>query len=68
MTKTQHKRTAVTSMFQNGISQNTKSAERDGFCRLGHYLLELCFSSENCKHGMRAGRLLPLSIIAIISV
>ena len=38
MTKTQHKRTAVASMFQNGISQNTKCAERDGFCREGHIL------------------------------
>ena len=36
MTKTQHKRTEVASMFQNGISQNTKCAERDGFCREGH--------------------------------
>ena len=31
MTKTQHKRTAVASMFQNGISRNTKCAERVGF-------------------------------------
>ena len=36
MTKTRHKRTAVVSMFQNGISRNTKCAERDGFCREGH--------------------------------
>ena len=36
MTKTQHKRTAVASMFQNGISRNTKCAERDGFRREGH--------------------------------
>ena len=33
MTKTLHKRTAVVLMFQNGISRNTKCAERDGFCR-----------------------------------
>ena len=36
MTKTQHKRTAVASMFQNGISQNTKCTKRDGFHREGH--------------------------------
>ena len=36
MTKARHKRTAVASMFQNGISRNTKCAERDGFCREGH--------------------------------
>ena len=39
MTKTQHKRTAVASMFQNGISRNTKCAQRDGFCREGHILV-----------------------------
>ena len=31
MTKTQHKRTAVASMFQNGISQYTKCAKRTIF-------------------------------------
>ena len=36
MTRTRHKRTAVALMFQNGISQNTKCAERDGFHREGH--------------------------------
>ena len=36
MTKTQHKRTAVASVFQNGISQNTKCAKRDSFHREGH--------------------------------
>ena len=36
MTKTWHKRTAVASMFQNGISRNTKCAERDSFYREGH--------------------------------
>ena len=36
MTKTRHKRTAVASMFQNGISRNTKCAERDSFRRAGH--------------------------------
>ena len=36
MTKTQHKKTAVASMFQNGISRNTKCAERDSFHRVGH--------------------------------
>ena len=36
MIKTQHKRTAVASMFQNGISRNTKCAERDDFCRESH--------------------------------
>ena len=36
MTKTRHKGTAVASMFQNGISRNTKCAERDGFRREGH--------------------------------
>ena len=36
MTKTQHKRTAVASIFQNGISQNTKCAVRDGFHRDSH--------------------------------
>ena len=33
MTKTQHTRTAVVSMFQNGISRNAKCAVRDGFHR-----------------------------------
>ena len=41
MTKTQYKRTAVASMFQNGISQNTKCAERDGFRREGH----ICYNT-----------------------
>ena len=36
MTKAQHKRTVVASMFQNGISRSTKCAEKDGFCRAGH--------------------------------
>ena len=36
MTKTQRKRTAVASMFQNGISRNTKCAKKDGFRREGH--------------------------------
>ena len=36
MTKSQHKRTAVASMFQNGISRNTKCAIKDGFCRDSH--------------------------------
>ena len=41
MIKIQHKRTAVASMFQNGISRNTKCAEKDGFRRAGHiYLLQ----------------------------
>ena len=42
MTKTWHKRTAVASMFQNGISRNTKCAERDGFHREGHKLFCIC--------------------------
>ena len=36
MTKTQHKGTAVASIFQNGFYQNTKCAERDGFHREDH--------------------------------
>ena len=36
MTKTWHKRTAVASIFQNGISQNTKCAESYSFHREGH--------------------------------
>ena len=36
VTKTQHKRTAVASMFYNGISRNSKCAKRDSFCRQGH--------------------------------
>ena len=51
MTITQHKRTAVASMFQNGISRNTKCAERDGFRREGHkfiLLLQLiCLATLN---------------------
>ena len=40
MTKTQHKRTAVALMFQNGISRNTKCAEGTVFFhREGHNLL-----------------------------
>ena len=46
MTKTRHKRTAVASMFQNGISRNTKCAERDGFCRVDH-ILENITSNEH---------------------
>ena len=38
--KTWHKRTAVASMFQNGISRNTKCTERDSFRREGHKLYE----------------------------
>ena len=41
MIKTQHKRTIVASIFQNGISQNTKCAARDGFCRDTHIFLQL---------------------------
>ena len=36
MTKTQHKRTEVVSMVQNGISRNTKYAKRDSCRREGH--------------------------------
>ena len=36
MTKSQHKRNAVASMFQNGISRNTKCAIRDSFHRDSH--------------------------------
>ena len=38
MTQSQHKRTAVVSMVQNSIFQNTKCAIRDGFkfCRDSH--------------------------------
>ena len=36
MTKTWHKRRAVASMFQNGISRNTKCAVRDAFRRDSH--------------------------------
>ena len=36
MTKSQHKRTAVASMFQNGISRNTKCAVKDSFRRDSH--------------------------------
>ena len=35
--------------------------------RLGHYLLDSCFSSENFQDGMRAGGSLPLPIIHILS-
>ena len=41
MTKTWHKKTAVASMFQNGISRNTKCAERDGFRREGHICIQI---------------------------
>ena len=47
MIKTQHKRTAVASMFQNGISQNTKCAKRDSFRRAGHkYSIPTCIKSK----------------------
>ena len=46
MTKTQHKRTAVVSMFQNGISRSTKCAERDGFRREGHNYYQLFIASS----------------------
>ena len=41
VTKSQHKRTTVASCheFQNGISQNTKCAIKDGFCRDSHILV-----------------------------
>ena len=39
MTKSQHKRTAVASMFQNGISQNTKCAVKGAFCRDSHIFI-----------------------------
>ena len=38
MTKSQHKRIAVASMVQNGISRNTKCAIRDGFRSDSHKL------------------------------
>ena len=46
MTKTRHKRTAVASMFQNGISRNTKCAEKDGFRRAGHIYLFTVYLGE----------------------
>ena len=39
MTKAQHKRTAEASMFQNGISHNTKCAEMDSFHRDSHIFM-----------------------------
>ena len=45
MTKTQRKRTAVVSMFQNGLSRNTKCAKRDGFRREG----QTCFIKFSIK-------------------
>ena len=36
MIKSQHKRTAAASMFQNGISRNIKCAVKDGFHRDSH--------------------------------
>ena len=45
MTKTRHKRNAVASIFQNGISLNTICAKRDGFRRKGHILsLQIIYS------------------------
>ena len=53
MIKTQHKRTAVASMFQNDIPQNTKCAERDSFHREGHiYSLTLMLHSNRPEHIM----------------
>ena len=43
MTKSQHKRTAVASMFQNGISQNTKCAIRTVFTETVTYNLSPSF-------------------------
>ena len=48
MTKTQHKRTAEASMFQNGISQNTKCAKRDGFHRVGHIYIKIQYNVNPC--------------------
>ena len=46
MTKPQHKRIAVASMFQNGISRNTKCAVRDGFRRDSHiYSVQLSYKA-----------------------
>ena len=53
MNKTQHKRTAVASMFQNGISQNTKCAIKDGFRRDSHicdWISENQASTHNYKY------------------
>ena len=49
MTKTQHRKTAVALMFQNGISWNTKCADRDGFAETvtyEHYISARIFSSQ----------------------
>ena len=42
MTKSQHKGTTAASMFQNGISRNTKCAVRDGFRRDSHICDWIC--------------------------
>ena len=51
MTKTWHRRTAVASMFQSGISRNTKCAERDSFRRAGHnyWCNEITMEAYVCK-------------------
>ena len=50
MTKSQHKRTAVASMFQNGVSWNTKCADRDGFRRDSHIYIVMIQYNNNIKH------------------
>ena len=52
MTKTQHKKTEVASMFQNGISWNTKFAIRDGFHRDSRILSKYgAIITDQLQHG-----------------
>ena len=73
MTKTQHKRTAVASMLQNGISQNTKCAERASFRREGH--IYSLFRSTVLDHNAMATHaeflaclIMPSSKVELIAV
>ena len=51
MTKIQHKRTAVASMFQNGISRNTKCAVRNSFHR--DMYVNICVKAHMLTHMLK---------------
>ena len=65
MTKSQHKRTAAASMFQNGISRNTKCAVRDGFRRDSH-ICDLCVFLH--AHGVRTNNTLKYMHVVTVHV
>ena len=51
--------TAVASMFQNGISRNTKCVERDCFRREGHIYSYSWYVGRHKKIGLCAYKIWP---------